>query len=60
MSLHFPVARGVKRLLRACCACAAQPPLLIRRALGEDTLPPGLAGDPNGCVTRTLGALGLG
>eukprot|EP00878_Enallax_costatus_P019732 GHUV01020825.1.p1 GENE.GHUV01020825.1~~GHUV01020825.1.p1 ORF type:complete len:523 (+),score=156.16 GHUV01020825.1:102-1670(+) len=25
-----------------------QPPLLIRRALGPDTLPPGLNGDPNG------------
>jgi cytochrome P450 len=25
-----------------------QPPLLIRRALSEDTLPPGLNGDPNG------------
>lgn len=25
-----------------------QPPLLIRRALGEDTLPPGLGGDPAG------------
>lgn len=25
-----------------------QPPLLIRRALGPDTLPPGLGGDPAG------------
>lgn len=25
-----------------------QPPILIRRALGPDTLPPGLNGDPNG------------
>ena len=25
-----------------------QPPILIRRSLNEDTLPPGLNGDPNG------------
>lgn len=25
-----------------------QPPILIRRALGDDVLPPGLNGDPNG------------
>ncbi len=25
-----------------------QPPILIRRALGEDVLPPGLKGDPEG------------
>lgn len=38
--------------LRACLAESLrlypQPPILIRRALGDDTLPPGLNGDPNG------------
>ncbi len=29
-----------------------QPPLLIRRSLQPDTLPPGLNGDPAGCVPR--------
>lgn len=31
-----------------------QPPLLIRRALGEDTLPPGLNGNPDGWVHEQL------
>ena len=30
------------------CPPPTQPPLLIRRALGPDVLPPGLNGDPNG------------
>lgn len=38
--------------LRACLGESLrlypQPPILIRRALGEDTLPPGLRGDPAG------------
>ena len=38
--------------LRACLAESLrlypQPPILIRRALGDDVLPPGLNGDPNG------------
>jgi cytochrome P450 len=38
--------------LRACLAESLrlypQPPILIRRALGPDTLPPGLGGDPGG------------
>jgi len=51
---HAPSLADVDALpyVRACIAESLrlypQPPILIRRALGEDTLPPGLGGDPAG------------